>query len=567
MKRIIIFSLLLLLLAVAPLNGAITNTVTGKKATAYWWTGDALKDTAYLNMCETETLLSATAGTSTASKALILGATTNVDTLLFSGGYIKLTPVASIPLNEEGVIYMDTDHILYYRNASTVVALTSGTGDNTLDNAYDQGGDGSGKTITASDGAVTITSTDADTAYLLSITPTPGSAAALGGISIVSGSHSTQDSLNIANSGSGYSISSDSDSFTVDSSGNIVGASITATTATVTTQYIQNLTSAAAGNVNIAIDAAGSGTITLGGTSTGKIVTDNTLDLDGDVDTTGATFIAGVTLDDGTTNSPALTLQDATNETCAIVKLDDGDTTVTIPADTDFEIVAGNLAVGNGTPGTAAMDGEDLYVNDQLEVDGAAQFDGAVTCASTLTIAGTATFSGGQTRKVMFQPKEVELDGANPPALSDHGTDAQCNISALQFDADGGVTGDDIAYISWLVPDGYVVDSARLNVCYTFSTAEDAADEAQFDFAVNAVAAGETLDAAGTALADQTTVITDASTGNGKLYITQYTIETEAIAVDDLVTIKIAVDESASALAASGTLDVLYFEIEYESTE
>ncbi len=100
-----------------------------------------------------------------------------------------------------------------------------------------------------------------------------------------------------------------------------------------------------------------------------------------------------------------------------------------------------------------------------------------------------------------------------------------------------------------------------------FSTAEDAADEAQFDFTVNSVAAGETLDAAGTALADQTTVISDASADNGKLHITQYNIEVEDIVIDDMVTIQIAVDESASALSASGTLDVLYLEIEYESTE
>jgi len=183
------------------------------------------------------------------------------------------------------------------------------------------------------------------------------------------------------------------------------------------------------------------------------------------------------------------------------------------------------------------------------------------------TYATGTSFSAGQTRKIKFLPKTVELDGTAPPALADIGTDGQTNISALQFDADGGATGDDIAFISWLVPDGYVVDSARLNVAYTFSTAEDAADEAQFDFTVNAVAPGEALDAAGTALADQTTVIADASTGNGLLYVSQYNIEVEDIAVDDLVTILIAVDESASALANSGTLDVLYFEIEYESTE
>jgi len=192
---------------------------------------------------------------------------------------------------------------------------------------------------------------------------------------------------------------------------------------------------------------------------------------------------------------------------------------------------------------------------------------GAATHTGVQTFSSTAVFSGGQTRKVLFSPDDVTIDGTAGPTAAVIGTSSQSQQDTLQFDADGGSTGDDHAFINWHVPDGYVVDSARLNVCYTFSTAEDAADEAQFDFTVNAVGAGEALDAAGTALADQTTVVSDASADNGKLHVTQYNIEVEDIAVDDLVVIKVTVDESASALANSGTLDVLYFEIEYESTE
>lgn len=195
-------------------------------------------------------------------------------------------------------------------------------------------------------------------------------------------------------------------------------------------------------------------------------------------------------------------------------------------------------------------------------------FTGPMYFTDDVEFESEVVFANGQTRKVRIMPEEARLDGTASATLAEYGgTDGQTQISALKFDADGGATGDDLAYISWIVPDGYVTDSARLNVAYTFSTAEDAADEAQFDFAVNAVAAGEALDAAGTALANQATVIGDASADNGKLHISQYNIEVETIAIDDLVTIEIAVDESASALANSGTLDVLYFEIEYESTE
>ncbi|MHC4371089.1 MAG: beta strand repeat-containing protein [Planctomycetota bacterium] len=92
----------------------------------------------------------------------------------------------------------------------------------TLDQAYDQGGAGIGRTITADTLPVLITNTDADAAFLLSVTPTPGSSAATGGISITSGGNSTEDSLQITNSGSGFSISSDSDAFTVANDGSVI---------------------------------------------------------------------------------------------------------------------------------------------------------------------------------------------------------------------------------------------------------------------------------------------------------------------------------------------------------
>lgn len=234
--------------------------------------------------------------------------------------------------------------------------------------------------------------------------------------------------------------------------------------------------------------------------------------------------------------------------------------------------VAGYAIVFETTDGGVQINADGAS-NGDINIDAADDMTLTAAGDLTFTVTGTPSFSktvvftGGQTRKVKFLPSEVTLDGTAPPTLIEFGTDGQTQIGALSFDADGGSTGDDIAFISWAVPDGYVTDSARLNVAYTFDTAEDAADESQFDFAVNAAAAGEALDAAGTALADQATVIADASTGAGKLYITQYNIEVEEIAVDDLVTIKIAIDESASAMSASGTLDVLYLEIEYESTE
>jgi hypothetical protein len=89
---------------------------------------------------------------------------------------------------------------------ATTLHSHAGGGGGTLDSAYDFGGAGAGRTINATDGAVVITSTEADTAFLLEVTPTPGSSAALGGISITVGANSTEAALKITQSGSGPAI-------------------------------------------------------------------------------------------------------------------------------------------------------------------------------------------------------------------------------------------------------------------------------------------------------------------------------------------------------------------------
>lgn len=80
-------------------------------------------------------------------------------------------------------------------------------------------------------------------------------------------------------------------------------------------------------------------------------------------------------IDDGTTDSPSITLQDGTDETTVITKLDSADTTVTIQAADSLRVATGNLRVGNGTP-AQTLNGEDAYIEGVLEVDGTAQFDG-----------------------------------------------------------------------------------------------------------------------------------------------------------------------------------------------
>ncbi|MFA5132880.1 MAG: hypothetical protein WC444_06165 [Candidatus Paceibacterota bacterium] len=96
---------------------------------------------------------------------------------------------------------------------------------------------------------------------------------------------------------------------------------------------------------------------------------------------TGANTYTGTqTLDDGVTDSPSLVFTDATDETATLAKVDGSFLTITTLAADGVNILVGNLKVGNGTPGVT-LDGEDVYIEGTLEVDGVARFDSGVTSA------------------------------------------------------------------------------------------------------------------------------------------------------------------------------------------
>lgn len=285
------------------------------------------------------------------------------------------------------------DRTITFPNSSGTVALTAGSG-NTLDEAYDQDTAGAGKKIDADSGAVEIEVDDgSDNGALL----------------LDNDDTNDLSVFQITNAGSG------SGAVSVDIDGQSTGRDIEGTgaswyisgagAATFASFYQAQIAAAASGNTDLYIDAGlgGAGLITFGNSSTGKITTDNLVELEGDVDIGDAvasdtlSILASIDkdvyIDDGSTDSPALYLKDETDETCAIVKKDDGDTEVTIPADTDFNIKTGNLMVGTGTAGVVAMDGEDMYVHSDAEFNAAVQMDGAVTMTSTLSVEGTTALS------------------------------------------------------------------------------------------------------------------------------------------------------------------------------
>ena len=201
--------------------------------------------------------------------------------------------------------------------------------------------------------------------------------------------------------------------------------------------------------------------------------------------------------------------------------------------------------------------GDDVYIDS----------DGIIYAGEGISMGAETKTSWRQTKSVIFGISDVELDGTASPGTTSIGTTEQARFDTLGFDANPDATGDDWVFINWVVPAGYVADSGNLNCYWSHSTAEDAADEITIDGTVNAVAPGEALDAAGTAMTAVASVIADASASDGTLVKTSLDIEVEGIAVGDLVCIGFFVDESASLLAASGTADVHHFEITYESNE
>jgi len=81
------------------------------------------------------------------------------------------------------------------------------SGGNTLDGAYDQNGAGAGRTITAEDGAVVITSSDADNNNVLEVTKTPAGSQSGLGVLVTMGANTTGAGLSVSQSGTGAAAS------------------------------------------------------------------------------------------------------------------------------------------------------------------------------------------------------------------------------------------------------------------------------------------------------------------------------------------------------------------------
>ena len=141
-----------------------------------------------------------------------------------SDSYV-FTPRSAAPQSIEGRVYYDSDDFALLLYNGTSWQTIDAAGGMTLNSAYDFGGAGLGRTITATDGAVTIQNTEADSVPLLALSYTVGAQTGEGlTVTMASGSG---NAIEIENTGTGKDFEGTSGLFTVDKDGNVVCVDLT----------------------------------------------------------------------------------------------------------------------------------------------------------------------------------------------------------------------------------------------------------------------------------------------------------------------------------------------------
>ncbi len=459
MKKLLIYLLLIMAMAVsasAALTAGVGDIV---RPTAYWWTGlaplDSTGDQGLGWMKEVETQIEAwtldggtiltfptNGGTisNATNSALIfqeadedikwtfsgtsIAATSSTGVVLFDYGTIVpaanqflFNPVSALVGTVTGSMYYDSDTDKFFgRNNSTLVEFGASAGTPAGSDTYMQYNNSSSfggiATIIwddtnlefANDQAAafgteadwTVNFDDSvDDQLLWQSSATTAGAITDPLFEIIVGASPTanQQVFGVAK---GASQSSNTALFTVDEDGDVEVAG----DLTVAGSFYQAaIASAASGVVNLTVDASESGTITIGGISTGATIFPANVDFTGDSVDIGnlatndtlsvlAKVDTDLLLDDDTTNSPALVLRDAGENDWQFVKVNGATGNLTATSDSatsDFHIVTGNLKVGGGSEGQT-LNGEDAYITGTLEVDGAQQFDGALVANGTATL-------------------------------------------------------------------------------------------------------------------------------------------------------------------------------------
>ncbi|MDD5244084.1 MAG: hypothetical protein PHU49_08705 [Syntrophorhabdaceae bacterium] len=169
-------------------------------------------------------------------------------------------------------------------------ALTwAAAGGVTLDGAYDYGGAGSGRTITADSGTVEITNAAADNNDTLAVSKSPVGAQAGDAIAITMSANATGSGINISNAGSGNDITGTSASWGITKAGVATFSSLAGLTSGVTINGGTINLNASSNNATNINTGTSTGTVTIGGSL-------NSVGIDSsswDISTAGA--VSGVT--------------------------------------------------------------------------------------------------------------------------------------------------------------------------------------------------------------------------------------------------------------------------------
>lgn len=323
-------------------------------------------------------------------------------------------------------------------------ANVSSASGNTLDQSYDQGGAGSGRTVNATDGAVVIQNTQADNADVLQLNYSPSGAANGSPLDITVGANagSTSPAIDITNSGAGNDIEGTSDLWTVSKAGVALFATVN----------VPDINAGASGDTTLTVDGAGTGGVNVGSNSTGGI----TLGRATTITTGGLTITAGgLTVTTGgqtstgdETHTVAATtgsgvLIDGSTVTSGNVLRVEADATnlnggkiinATIDGTTKFNVAEdGAVAIVGTAAGTDAItitNGDVGLAAGRLDIDlGRMEID--TTADETSYIKRNQTTTSGP----VFEIEETHTGADNAALLVDH--NATGAVNAIQVTTDG----------------------------------------------------------------------------------------------------------------------------------
>ena len=362
--------------------------------------------------------------------------------------YLGFEPVASVTATEGYVFYDSDDNTLKYRNDSSWVSLAAGTGDNTLDNAYDEGGAGSGAKIEADSGSIEIEVDDAsstDPALLIDVDDTTNDPTA---IQITNDSDAANAiSIDIDAQTTGRDIEGTGASFYVEGDGSIVGVDLDVTGAAgITLQNDAAITNAVDGAVKITEGGEdvsltfNANTLTLStSTAMDSVAFGVVDDLEGVGSITMDAAAASITLpSDGAAQDFTISVTGATDSTLALASSGTGADALTITT------TAGGIDITNG----GAAGGEDIDIDGVLaSVNIDADEDVADAISINATAGGIDILADGDADKdldLTCTNGSINLDGgeaiadAVTIAASAGGVDIS---SAATFDIDVTATG------------------------------------------------------------------------------------------------------------------------------